>query len=110
MVISGQDGNNSRHECWLLDKSMNIVDSWKFRYTQSFFWTGLCQIPGGFVAIGGKNKNECAMFTLSPKSWKMLEPLQAPRDRHGSVFMKGRIFLFGGFVSHSQSSSVISLN
>ena len=55
------------------------------------------------------NNKLCAMFILSTKSWKRLEPLPAPRYMHASTFVKGKIYLFGGFVSGSKSSSVISL-
>ena len=107
LVISGQD-INPYYDCWLLDKSMNFVDFCKLAF--SFVWHSVCQIPGGFVVTGGDNKNLCAMFILSTKSWKQLEPLPAPRNQHGSIFMMGRIFLFGGNVSGSESSSVTSLD
>ena len=109
IVISGQEANNTPcNDCWLLDKSMNFVDLCKLAF--SFRWHSVCQIPGGFVVTGGEWNNLCAMFVLSTKSCKHLERLPAPRDRHGSIFMKGKIYLFGGNVSNAKSSSVISLD
>ena len=109
IIISGQKGHDApQNDCWNLDKSMNFVDLCKLAF--SFPWHSVCQIPGGFIVTGGESNNLCAMFVLSTKSWKHLEPLPAPRDRHGSIFMKGRIYLFGGKVSGSQSSTVISLD
>ena len=108
IVISGPDGNDTPHkDYWLLDKLMNFVGLCKLEF--SFPWHSVCQIPEGFVVTGGERNNLCAMFILSTKSWKQLEPLPAPRNRHASIFTKGRIYLFGGYVSSSQSSSVISL-
>ena len=110
IVISGHDDSEAHSDCWYLDKSSNVVDLCKLAF--SFPWHSVCLIPGGFVVSGGEDNenNLCAMFILSTKSWKMLEPLPSPRDEHGSIFMKGRIFLFGGWMSGSGSSSVISLD
>ena len=108
VVISGHDGSDTPHnDCWLLDESMNFVDFCKLAF--SSLWHSVCQIPGGFVVTGGYNNNLCAMLISSTNSWKWLEPLSAPRDMHGSIFMKGRIFLLGGYVSGPESSSVTSL-
>ena len=63
----------------------------------------------GVVVSGGEENSLCAMFLLSTKSWKQLEPLPDERDCHGSIFMKGKIFLFGSWNDGSGSSSVISL-
>ena len=109
VVISGQETYSTPHsDCWHQDKSMKFVDLCKLTF--SFCWQSVCQIPGGFVVSGGEKNNLCAMFELSTKSWKHLETLPAERYGHGSIFMKGRIYLFGGYVSGSKSSSVISLD
>ena len=98
IVISGHDRNATIHsDCWHLDKSMKFVDLCKLAF--SFKWHSVCQIPGGFVLTGGAENNLCAMFILSTKSWKQLKPLSDARDHHGSIFMKGKIFVFGGYVA-----------
>ena len=108
VVISGQvDRYTSYKNCWHLDKSMMFVKLCKLTF--SFPFHSVCQIPGGFVVTGGERNKRCAMFILSSKSWKQLEPLPAPRDCHGSICMKRRIFLFGGDALESRSS-VISLD
>ena len=58
----------------------------------------------------GEKNNLCTMFVLSTKSWKQLQPLPVQRDMHGSIFLMGRIFLFGGLVSGLQSSNATSLD
>ena len=109
VVISGQASSTPQNDCWHLDENMNFPDLCKLAF--SFLWHSVCQIPGGFVVSGGEENNLCAMFILSTKSWKQLEPLPVSRNRHGSILMKGRIFLFGGHVSGSApSTSVISLD
>ena len=106
IVIPGYD-STQESDCLHLDKSTNFVDLCKLSF--SCFWHSVCQIPGGFVVSGGQDNKLCAMFILSTKSWKQLEPLPGVRYVHASTFMKGKIYLFGGVVSGSQSSSVISL-
>ena len=107
IVISGHEGYNVLHsDCWHLDKNMNFVDLCNLPF--SFPWHSVCQIPGGFVVTGGEKTKLCAMFMLSTKSWKQLRSLPTERDEHASIFMKGRIFLFGGFAAGA--SSVISLD
>ena len=109
IIISGHDKNCTPHsDYWHLDKSMTFVELCKLAI--SFPWHSVCQIPGGFVVTGGDGNKLCAMFILSTKSWKQLEPLPVPRSQHGSIFMNGRIFLFGGWISGSSSSSVIALD
>ena len=108
IVISGHDLKDTPHsDCWHLDRSMNFVDLCKLAF--SFPWHSVCQIPGGFVVTGGERNNLCAMFILAAKSWKQLQPLPAQRCSHGSIFVKKRIFLLGGYSSNLRSS-VISLD
>ena len=115
VIVPGHADNTPTNDCWQLDKSMKFVHLCKLAI--SFRWHSVCQLPGGFVVTGGEEnrKNLCAMFILSTKSWKELEPLPAQREEHGSIFMRGRIFLFGGFMPGigflgDRSSSVISLD
>ena len=107
IVIAGHDGAPNftpQADCWHLDKSMNFVDLCKL--TIHFRWHSVCQIPGGFVVSGGVCNKLCAMFILSTKSWKQLESLPAQRDGHGSLFMKGKIYLFGNYSGKSRSSAI----
>ena len=109
VVTSGHDENDTSYsECWHLNESMKFEELCKFPF--SFPWHSVCQIPGGFVVTGGVGSNLCAMFILSSKSWTQLEPLPAPRERHGSIFISGKIYLFGGWVSGTKQVSVISLD
>ena len=109
IVIPGHDDYDYAYrDCWHLDKSMNFMDLCKLAFSSC--WHSVCQIPGGFVVTGGKEHNLCAMFILSTKSWKQLHPLPDERYCHGSIFMKGKIFLFGSWNGGAGSSSVISLD
>ena len=109
IVISGQVGEGDpRSECWHLDNSTTFVDFLKLPFT--FPWHSVCAIPGGFVVTGGMNNALCAMFTVSSKSWKQLEPLPEPRHCHGSAVGYGKLYLFGGYRSGVESFDVLSLN
>ena len=107
IVISGHEGAGNftaMTDCWHLDKNINFVKLSKLAI--SFPWHSVCQIPGWFVVTGGERNKLCAMFILSSKSWKQLDPLPAPRDCHGSIYMRGKLYLFGSHSSKSRSSSV----
>ena len=110
IVIPGQEGEDSAHnECWHLHKSMKFVEFLSFPFNFAKPLHSVCSIPGGFVVSGGKNSTHCTMFILASKSWKQLKSLPAPRHKHGSIIAFGKIYLFGGILSYSYSSSVISL-
>ena len=74
-------------------------------------WYGVCNVPGvGFAVSGGEGSVKCSMFWTVTKSWTTLRSLKQARMRHGSAFIQHRIFLFGGYVNKSESSSVVSLD
>ena len=105
IVIPGHGCGGPHNGCWYLDGSMKFVDLCNLAF--SFHWHSVCQIPGGFVVT---RENRCAMFILSTKSWKELNPLPDARSCHGSIFVKGKIFLFGSWNLYGASSSVVSLD
>ena len=109
IVIPGQEGEKNAHnDCWHLHKSLKFVEFLTFPFSFAKPWHSVCSIPGGFVVSGGENSTHCTMFILASKSWKQLESLPASRHKHGSIFTCGKIYLFGGMVSASWSSSVLS--
>ena len=105
IVIPGIDSLEiSYNDCWHFDEDMNYVGVYcKLPFT--FRYHSICEVPGGFVVSGGKGNKLCAMFLLSLKSWKQLEPLPVPLMSHGSIYSQGKIFLFDS-CSESQSSTI----
>ena len=106
IVIPGQETYQiSDGDCWHYDEGMNFVGVY-CKLPFSFPSHSVCEIPGGFVVSGGWGNNLCAMFILSLKSWKQLEPLPVRRYSHGSIFSQGKIYVLGGWPSGSKSSTM----
>ena len=109
VAISGHEKNGIAHrDCWRL-KVAKFMEYKTMKLPFSHPWHSVCGIPGGIVVSGGIGNAKCSMFLLSSKSWQELEPLPEPRDCHGSISTRGKLYLFGGWVSESESSSVVSL-
>ena len=107
IVIGGQIKDELNRQCWELNSSLNFVELCRIAGHSVRF--GVCKMPDGFVLTGGEECKLCSMFIMSTKSWKQLDHLKFPRHAHGSTFISGRIFLFGGRISRRRSSSVHSL-
>ena len=108
VAIGGHDINiKVNKDCWELDTSLQFTELCQI--PEHSYELGVCKFPGGFILTGGNNSVLCSMFVISTKSWKQLDPLKFPRRSHGSMFAYGVIFVFGGYVSGSLSSSIHSL-
>ena len=105
VVVGGSQGDTPNKVCWELDASLQFIELCQIPgHTLRF---GVCKVPEGFILTGGEDDCIlCSMFILSTKSWKQLDPLKLA---HGSIFAHGRIFVFGGTISESESASVHSL-
>ena len=111
VVIGGQSGwtlGDSNKVCWELNASLQLEKL--CNAPRPSLRMGVCKIPDGFVLTGGEDSTLCSMFVLSTHSWKQLQALKFARYAHGSIFMIGRIFVFGGYASNGCSlGSVHSL-
>ena len=109
VVIGGNNDEDDLNKvCWKLSASLQFEELCKIPGHPLRF--GVCKIPDGFVLTGGDNSTMCSMYVLSTNSWKQLKTMKSARCSHGSIFMNGRIFVFGGGeTSDSESSSVHSL-
>ena len=94
--------------CWTLNASLQLEELCTIPDHSIRF--GVCRIPDGFVLTGGHESTFCSMYVLSTNCWKELEAMKSARCNHGSSFMSGRIFVFGGgSTGMVKSSSVHSL-
>ena len=109
VVIGGQNSGDVLNKmCWELNSSLQPEELCKIPEHSLHF--GVCKVPGGFVLTGGEYSTLCSMYILSTNSWKQLEPMKSARCGHGSLFINGRIFVFGGGVRYTlKSGSVHSL-
>jgi hypothetical protein len=74
-----------------------------------------CVVPGGFVVSGGinsKNESMCDVykFNASKREWTTLPPMSVKRNQHSSVFLKGSLYVIGGYDNGSYISSVERLD
>ena len=111
VVIGGQCGweeGDLNKVCWEMNASLQLEELCEI--PGHSFCFGVCKIPGGFVLTGGQLSTLCSMYVLSTNSWKRLQSMKSARCNHGSIYMKGRIFVFGGGANYvSKSTSVHSL-
>ena len=66
----------------------------------------MCETPAGFALTGGYDSDLCAVFVASRKEWKRMPHMMRRRCRHGSVCIKGKLYVLCGTVSGSKSASV----
>ena len=108
VVIGGQHNRSLNKLCWELNTSLQLKELCQI--PDHSFRFGVCKVPDGFVLTGGEDSTLCSMYVLSKKSWKQLIAMKSARCNHGSIFMNGRIFVFGGGRTRtSKSSSVHAL-
>ena len=62
-----------------------------------------CKCPQGFIITGGVDSDLCIMYIAATKSWTKLKKLLRKRARHGSIYVNGVLYVFGGLLSESFS-------
>ena len=108
MIGGNNDNGDLNKVCWKLRGSLQFEELCTIPGHSVRF--GICKIPDGFVLTGGHKSTVRSMYVLSTNSWKQLKTMKYARCSHGSVFIGGRIFVFGGGASsNSRSASVHSL-
>ena len=112
VVLGGQHGwraGDLNKVCWELNASLQLEELCSI--PEHPFRFGVCKIPDGFVLTGGQEGcTLCSMFVLSTHSWKQLQALKVKRHAHGSIFMTGKIFVFGGYTSNECSVHSLALD
>ena len=107
VLLGGQSRGNLNKVCWKLNASLQLEELCKIPDHSILF--GVCRVPDGFVLTGGEGITLCSMYVLSTNSWKQMKTMKSARCKHGSIFMSGKIFMFGGSPS-SNLRSVHSLD
>ena len=97
VVLIGEDYSTEEGVCWALNKHDQFE---KLCDIPDYNNCGCsaCTIPGGFIVTGGDGSKSCTMFMASTKTWIRLENMPRKRCDHGSVCMKGVLFVIGGNV------------
>ena len=106
VIIGGQVSEKVSPTCYYLDSSNQIVELCKIPFFDLGVRHSVCAIPGGFAITGGEDSNLCIMYITATKSWTRLQKLRRKRYAHGSICIRGVIFLCGGQISDNHSQSV----
>ena len=113
MVILGgeEDDGNTSLLCWKVEKSNEVVHLCNIPTSQDSGEFSVCMFSQGLVITGGIDSRMCMMFIASTKSWVRLQNMLQNRDGHGSVCIKGVLYVLGGFVGDCRlpSNSVQSM-
>ena len=106
VVIGGQVGNVVNSTCWKLAKGNRLVELCKIQSGEFGLCHSICQVLLGFAVTGGFNSDLCMMFIIATMSWQKLPRLLTKRCSHGSICVKGVIYVLGGKPWGGKSTSV----
>ena len=104
LVVGDRLGKNN--QCWYLESTSSLAEFCKIPNKHLHVNSSFCQTPQGFAITGGEDSDDAVMFNLSTKIWKKLPKLLVKRFAHGSVFVKGILFIFGGVINYYDSCSI----
>ena len=108
VIIGGQIHKDVRRVCWQLNRSKKFTELCQIPFEIAKHHS-VCRCPQGFVITGGVNSDLCIMFTAATKSWAKLQNMPAKRWRHGSIYIKDVLYVFGGGSDGRGSVSVAYL-
>ena len=106
LIIGGQDKEVVCRVCWALDQSKKFIEFCTIPFDVLTREHSVCLTDVGFVITGGLNSDLCVMFTAATQTWKKLKSLRKKRCYHGSVFIKGVIYVFGGERDGQENTTV----
>ena len=97
-IEEGQTRSFGRHHCSYFDTErkqlVKFADIPKDCCREGH---SVCKTSVGFAVTGGKKSDACAMYVLSTKSWSQLQNMWTKRWGHGSVYVRGMLFVIGGY-------------
>ena len=107
MLFSGDSFNK---QCWQFVPPTSLIEMWKIPIAYFHRFSSCCEIPEGIAFTGGEGSHNCVMLRMKNQTWKKMTCMLLKRYAHGSVFVKGHLFVFGGYVKGKKSKSVQCLN
>ena len=105
LVIGGKENDNVNRQCWKVSPSAEIEHMFDIPVEDLAVEFSVCFVPHGFIITGGDNSRLCIMFTTATK-WVRLQNLMQSRDCHGSICVKGVLYVLGGYIQRYKSDSV----
>ena len=106
VIIGGREGVNQPNlKCWDVSES-NIETLFEVSSEKLRDGASVCQTEQGFAITGGGKKFDlCFVFIASTRSWLKLQNLLTQRSYHGSVCVKGALYVIGGNIGNSDEPS-----
>ena len=106
VVIGGEDNEMvASKECWQVSPSPVVEHLCNIPVNDLAAMFSVCKIPQGFIITGGMGSCLCMMFNAATKSWVKLQNLKEHRCTHGSVCVKGVLYVLGGLLGNSRAPS-----
>ena len=106
LIAGGQSASRTPNTAsWILQDD-DIVKFCDLNIALRGTGTSICEIPGGLMLTGGRGSDMCLTFVLTMKKCFKQRSLKASRYDHASCFNNGKVFLIGGVVAGSNTSSV----
>ena len=106
LIVGGNRFIFKNNQCWLLDSTSSLTEFCEMPYEHLHRSSSFCPAPQGFILTGGEDSDGTVMFNMKKKTWKKLTKMLIKRYAHGSAFVKGLLFIFGGFINECYSNSV----
>ena len=94
--------------CWELDKieSRQVTEMTEVPYDELSSYHSVCESFYGFIITGGENSDLCIEYNSGSKSWSMLKRMRRKRHGHGSICIRGVLYVFGGLTAGKVTKSV----
>ena len=92
--------------CWKMNERRQIEKLMEIPIHDLADCHSVCAIDGGFILTGGDDSDICYMYTAATMSWRKLRKMLRKRYLHGSVCIKGVLYVLGGRIGGSSTNSV----
>jgi hypothetical protein len=109
VIVGGINVDSYERECWKMDEGLQFNEFTSIPEEDLAHGYSVCATDGGFIVTGGKNSDICYIFTVATLSWRKLKNMLRNRYYHGSVCIKGVLYVLGGASGVTGTDSVNSL-
>ena len=106
VIVGGDISYRANRVCWKMNERRQLEKLTEIPYDDLSRFHSVCPTDGGFIVTGGQNSDICYIYTAATMSWRRMREMLRKRDRHGSICIKGVLYVLGGVVSGKWTDSV----
>ena len=99
-------GGHQNNQCWEFNPPSGLRKIAELPEKYLIHGTSFCAMPNGFALTGGQNSKGCMQFSIQNGKWLEMRDMLQARYSHSSVYCRGCIWVFGGFIDGQESKSV----